>query len=107
MKTNLDPKVASALCYVPFVGWIAAIVFLIVEKEETVRFNAVQALMLMVAIWLLAMVLAITIILPLLIWPAGLILQIVLAVKAYGGEKIVLPLIGKWSEQILAKISPK
>jgi hypothetical protein len=37
--TNLAPNIASALCYIPFVGWIAAIVLFIVEKNQEVRWN--------------------------------------------------------------------
>ena len=49
--TNLSPNIASALCYVPFVGWVAAIVLLIVEKNSTVKWNAVQSLLLMATVW--------------------------------------------------------
>ena len=31
-STNLSPNLASALCYVPVVGFVAAIVLLIIEK---------------------------------------------------------------------------
>lgn len=105
MKTNLAPNVASALCYLPFVGWIAGIIFLIVEKDKQVRYDAIQGILLMVVVWVLGMVTAITIILPFFVWLGGLILQIVLAVKAYNKEKISLPLIGKWSEQVLGKLT--
>lgn len=108
MKTNLPVNVASALCYVPFVGWIAAIVFLIIESEKTVRYNAMQALILSIALWVLPFVLGITIILAILaplVWIAGLILQIVLAVKTYNGEKVTLPVISKWTDQLLEKLT--
>ncbi len=52
MKSNLDPKLESALCYIPVIGWIAAIIFLIIEKDSNVRFNATQSLVLVVAVWL-------------------------------------------------------
>ncbi len=107
MKSNLAPNVASALCYLPFVGWIAAIVFLIIEKDKVVRLHATQALILMAGLWILGIVTTITIVLPLVIWIGGLILQIVLAVKAYNGEKFELPYVTKWSERALEKISPK
>ncbi|MEK7565865.1 MAG: DUF4870 domain-containing protein [Patescibacteria group bacterium] len=107
MKSNLAPNVATALCYLPFVGWIAAIVFIIIEKDKEVRLHAVQAIILMASLWLLAMVTTITIVLPFIIWIGGLILQIVLAIKAYNSEKFELPLVTKWSTQVLEKISPK
>ncbi len=110
MKSNLDPKIESALCYVPFIGWIAAIIFLIIEKNAEVRFNAVQGLVLMVALWVLSFVMGITIILLVLspiVWLLGIILQIVLAFKAYQGQKVVLPVIGNLSQQLLGKVAAK
>ncbi len=51
---NLTPRNASILCYIPIVGWIAAIVVLAVERfrdDKDVRFHAFQGLYLFV-IWL-------------------------------------------------------
>lgn len=108
MKTNLPVNVASALCYIPFVGWIAAVVFLIIESEKTVRFNAVQSLVLALVLWLIPFVLGVTIILMVLspvAWIVGIIVQVVLAVKTYNGEKVVLPKISDWSEKLLVKLT--
>jgi uncharacterized membrane protein len=52
---GITPRTASILCYVPGVGWIAAIVVLAAEKfrgSRTVRFHAFQGLYLFVA-WLM------------------------------------------------------
>jgi len=52
---GLNSRTASILCYIPFVGWIAAIVVLASEKFRTdrgVRFHAFQGLYLFVA-WLI------------------------------------------------------
>ena len=110
MKTNLAPNVESALCYVPFVGWIAAIIFLILEKNAGVRFNAAQSLVLSLGSWLLMFLMGVTIVLALLtpiIWLGVLVIDVVLAVKSYQGKKVVLPVLGKWSEKILAAITSK
>ena len=110
MKSNLDPKIESALCYLPFIGWIAAIIFLIIEKSADVRFNAAQGLVLMVGVWLLMFLLGVTIVLAILVplvWIAVLVLQIVLAVKAYQGKKMVLPVVGPLAEKLLAMVSAK
>src|ERR1041384_2130662 len=53
---SLNPKTASILCYVPWVGWIAAIVVLASQRfrhDRAVRFHAFQGLYLFVA-WLIA-----------------------------------------------------
>lgn len=108
MKSNLPVNVASALCYLPFVGWIAAIVFLIIESDKTVRFNAVQSLLVNVAMFLISFVLGVTVILLVLspvVWVAGLVLNIVLAVKTYQGETVKLPVLEKWTNMVLEKLS--
>lgn len=97
----LQPNSASALCYVPFIGWIAAVVLLVVEKNQTVKWNAIQSLVLMAAVWAVALILVI--IAP-MIWVGGFILQLVLAVKAFQGETMKLPVIGKAVDRIAGKI---
>jgi len=54
--SGITPRTASILCYVPAVGWIAAIVVLASQKfrqNRAVRFHAFQGLYLFVA-WLMA-----------------------------------------------------
>ena len=49
---SLNPKTASILCYVPWVGWVAAIVVLASDRfrhDRAVRFHAFQGLYLFVA----------------------------------------------------------
>ena len=53
---SLNPKTASILCYIPWVGWVAAIVVLASDRfrhDRAVRFHAFQGLYLFVA-WLIA-----------------------------------------------------
>jgi uncharacterized membrane protein len=52
---SLTPKTASMLCYIPVVGWIAAIIVLAADRfreNRLVRFHAFQGLYLFVA-WLI------------------------------------------------------
>jgi uncharacterized membrane protein len=52
---NVSPRTAAMACYIPFVGWIPAIVVLAADRfqrNRTVRFHAFQGLYLLVA-WLL------------------------------------------------------
>jgi len=52
---GLSPRAASVLCYLPLLGWVAAIVVLASERfrhNQAVRFHAFQGLYLFVA-WLL------------------------------------------------------
>jgi uncharacterized membrane protein len=51
---GLSPRTASTLCYIPTVGWIAAVVVLAARKfkgDKIVRFHAFQGLYLF-AVWL-------------------------------------------------------
>jgi uncharacterized membrane protein len=53
--SGISPRTASLLCYIPFAGWIAAIVVLAAQRfraNRTVRFHAFQGLYLFVA-WLI------------------------------------------------------
>ena len=98
---------ASALCYVPFIGWVAAVVLLLVEKNPAVKWHAVQSLLLGVSLWVLLFVLGATIVLALLapvVWVAVLITQLFLAVKAYQGATVKLPLLGNWADKIIKKV---
>ncbi|HBY59742.1 MAG TPA: hypothetical protein DEH78_07950 [Solibacterales bacterium] len=52
---NVDPRTASIVCYIPMVGWIAAIAVLAANRfrtDLTVRFHAWQGLYIFVG-WLL------------------------------------------------------
>lgn len=106
-STNLSPNIASALSYAPVVGWIAAIVFLIVEKNVEVKWNAVQSLLIVAAAWVIGFVLGITVVLAVfvpVVWLATLVLQLVLTVKVYQGKTVKLPLLGDWTNKIIKKV---
>ena len=106
-STNLSPNTASALCYVPIVGFVAAVVLLIIEKNSTVRWNAAQSLLLGLTVVVVDAALVMTLILALaipLVNVAALIISLVLAVKAYQGEMVRLPWLGTWTDKIIKKV---
>ena len=116
--TTMAPNVAGALAYVTI---IPAIVFLVIEpfnKDKFVRFHAFQCLFLTVAIIVLEILLGIVggvlgfglgfglvWVLYRLFSLLVLIVVILCAVKAYQGQKLMLPVIGKISEQMADKVS--
>jgi uncharacterized membrane protein len=105
--TNLSPNVASALCYIPFIGWVAAIVLFIVERNQTVKWNAAQAVLLTLALWALSFVFGATIVLAILVpllMVAGLVLNLVLAVKAYQGSMVRLPVLADLTDKVVKKV---
>lgn len=108
---NLTPRTASILCYIPWVGWIAAIVVLASERfrhNRDIRFHAFQGLYLFVASlmnqWVVRW-------LP---WPlhiqlyglvqvALLIMAIFMMVKAAHEEVYSLPVFGELAARSVAE----
>src|SRR5690242_7300159 len=101
---SVNPRTASILCYVPGIGWIAAIVVLASEKfrrDPAVRFHAFQGLYIFVA-WLIDD----WVIRPMLAGAPGfrfhhviqavlLAMSIFMMVKAAHNEQYALPLFGE------------
>jgi uncharacterized membrane protein len=53
---GISPRTAAILCYIPLIGWVAAIIVLAADRfrnDRTLRFHAFQGLYLFVA-WLIA-----------------------------------------------------
>ena len=106
---SLSPRSASVLCYVPALGWIAAIIVLASQRfrrDRAVRFHAFQGLYLFVA-WLMAdwvfrpMMASIVPHLHLAsIVQAGLVvMSIFMMVKAAHDEAYALPLFGELAQR--------
>ena len=101
-STGLEPNLAGLLCYL--LGLITGIVFLIIEKENRfVRFHAFQSLAVFGALFVLSLIAGfipvIGTLVSILLAPVGLILWILLMVKAYQGERYKIPLAGDWAEE--------
>lgn len=116
-SSAMSSNLASALCYLPFVGWIVSIVFLVIDpykRDRTIRFHGWQSIglavvLLVVRVALMIVSSALTSISYGLLAMVGLIsmlfglgvllLYIFLAVKAYQNQRIVLPVIGPFAEK--------
>jgi len=101
-STGLEANVAGLLCYVA--GWISGLVFLLIEKENKfVRFHAMQSIIVFGVLSVASIVLGWIPFLNLVIVPLisvlGLVLWIVLMIKAYQGEKYKLPWAGNLAEK--------
>lgn len=98
---GIDENIEALLCYV--LGWLTGIVFLVLEKEnQFVRFHAMQSLVVFLGLFVLSFVLGwIPIIgfLAVIIFPLGVILWILLMIKAFQGEKYKLPWAGDFAEK--------
>jgi len=110
---SLSPRTAAILCYIPTVGWIAAIVVLAARKfrrDKIVRFHAFQGLYLFAA-WMVVQ----WVIRPLVTMSdhvlrvdhilEGLLLavSILMMVKAAHDEAYVLPIIGELAQKSAAE----
>jgi len=106
---GMTDNVAGALAYVTF---IPAIVFLVMEpynKNRFIRFHSFQSIFFAVAWTVFWIALSIVLHIPflgwatILVWPiiwlGGIILWIVLVLKAYQGQMFKLPTIGDMAEK--------
>jgi uncharacterized membrane protein len=107
-STGLQPNVAGLLCYLGW--WITGIIFLIIEKEnQTVRFHAMQSIVVFVALWILGILFSVILsfipvvgwLIGTLIWILTVVLWIVLMYKAYRGEKYKVPVAGNIAESLV------
>ena len=113
---GLSPRTASILCYIPTVGWIAAVVVLAARKfrnDKIVRFHAFQGLYLFAA-WLVVQ----WVVHPLMSTMPDRVIRIdrilegvllavaiLMMVKAAHDEHYVLPIIGELAQKSAAEQS--
>jgi len=103
---GVTENLESLLCYA--LGWVTGLIFLLIEsKNEFVRFHALQSLVTFLGLFIINTVIGFIPLLGalvgLVLWPLGVVLWIVLMVKAYKGERYKLPVIGDFVEQQLSK----
>ena len=101
-ETGIKPNVAALLAYL--LGFVTGLVFLLIEKKNKfVRFHAMQSIIvfgvIFVAQWMLAFFPVVGIMVSGLLSILGVVLWIVLMVKAYQGEKYKLPWAGDIAER--------
>ena len=103
-SVGLQANLAALFCYLPYIGIIASILFVILEKQSKyVKFHAIQSLIVSGFFIALSYVLGF---IPVLGFPLSpiivivvVILWIFLMIKAYQGEYFKLPIAGDIAEQ--------
>ena len=111
--SSMNARTASILCYIPIVGWIAAIIVLASDKfrqNHAVRFHAFQGLYLFVA-WLIVHEVIRPMFAPLpgpnyvgnLLQIAVLCVWVFMIVKASQEERYSLPIIGELAERSISE----
>lgn len=107
-STGLAENVAGLLCYV--LGWVSGLVFVLIEQENKfVRFHAIQSIYVFGALTIAGIILGwipfIGGVLATLILILGIILWIVLMIRAYQGVKYKLPWAGNLAEKWVGRQS--
>jgi uncharacterized membrane protein len=117
-STGMQANVAGLLCYV--LGWLTGLIFFLIEKENKfVRFHALQSIIVFGGLFILNLAIGtftgifaaigMGVLIPLislingLLVLAGLVLWVLLMIKAYQGEKFKLPVIGDIAEKTAEK----
>lgn len=101
-STGIKPNVEALLCY--SLGWVSGLIFYLLEKENKfVRFHAFQSMVVFGALTVVSMVLPMVPMFGWVLFPLVSLLQfglwILLMIKAYQGEKIMLPVAGDVAEK--------
>jgi len=92
-STGLEENVAAFVCYL--LGFVTGIVFLVVEKKSSfVKFHAKQSTITFLIILALSWIPVI----GFLFWILGIILWLLLMIKALQGKRYSLPIVGKLVE---------
>lgn len=111
---GMSPRTAAILCYIPTVGWIAAVIVLAARKfraDQIVRFHAFQGLYLFAA-WLVVQWVVHPIALTMpehfiridhVLEGLLLALSIFMIIKSSHGEAYVLPIIGELAQRSAAE----
>ena len=96
---------ARAMCYIPVFGIIAAVIFLIMEKNHKLRWDAVQAAILwsvvFAAVFLLSASRILAGLIPLVNLVGVIVLPLFLAIKATQKEDTRLPFLGEMVDKII------
>ncbi len=99
---GMQPNLAGLLCY--SFGWITGLILYLVEKKNKfVRFHAMQSLVvfggLAIINILLLVIPVLGILFSVLLSLLGLVLWVLLMIKAYQGEYFKLPIVGDIAEK--------
>jgi uncharacterized membrane protein len=117
-STGLDENVAGLLCYV--LGWVTGIIFFLIDKRPYVRFHAAQSIVVFGGLHVIEIAVGIIFgagfmmtggfgtfgmaaALYSLISLVAVILWILLMVKAYQGEKFMVPVAGGIAQSFAGK----
>ena len=116
-ESGMKENIAGLLCYV--LGWVTGLIFYFIDKRPFVRFHAAQSIVVFGGLQLIGIVLGVLFGISLvtggltgfslgfalyrLIQLVGLILWILLMIKAYQGERFRVPVAADLADKIFGK----
>jgi uncharacterized membrane protein len=101
--TGLPRNTEAALTYV--LGWLTGIIFLLMSKDKSIRFHAMQSIITFGIITIVVMIPVVGWVISPLAMIVGFVLWLVLIFKAYQGEEFILPVIGEFAKKQLARMN--
>lgn len=102
--TGLKKETAAALATLLGPTLVVPVLFIILEKDEFVRFWAFQSIVVYLVLFVLNWVLVLTIFLALLtplVFVLGVVLWLVMTYKAWQGDRWEVPFIGKLAVKLM------
>jgi uncharacterized membrane protein len=107
MATGLKKETAAALATLLGPTLVVPVLFLLLEKDEFVKFWAFQSIVVYIALfainWLLVLTVFLIFLTP-LVFVLGVILWLVMTYKAWQGDKWFVPVIGKFGMKLMNKV---
>ena len=102
---GLNQNITALLTYL--IGWVSGLVILLLEKDNRfVRFHAMQSILVFGGLTLISILIGSTLLFFVFLIPLlnllGVVLWILLMVKAYQGDFFKLPIIGDQAEKLSA-----
>ncbi|HTK03488.1 MAG TPA: DUF4870 domain-containing protein [Alphaproteobacteria bacterium] len=106
MATGLKKETSAALAVLLGPTLVVPVLFILLEKDEFVKFWAFQAIVVNLVLFVLNWVLVLTIFLAIatpLVFVLGIVLWLVMTYKAWQGERWEVPVVGKFAVQLMKK----
>jgi uncharacterized membrane protein len=106
MATGLKKETSAALATLLGPTLVVPVLFILLEKDEFVKFWAMQSIVTFLALFILNWVLVLTIFLAILtplVFILGLILWLFMTYKAWQGDKWEVPIVGKFAIKLMKR----
>src|SRR5512146_1900162 len=102
-KTGLSKETSAALCTLLGPTLVVPVLFILLEKDEFVRFWAFQSIVVYIALFILNWLFILSVFLIFLtplVFILGIVLWLLMTYKAWQGNKWEVPFIGKLAVQL-------